>query len=358
MITKEKNLFYITIEAKQRNYTFDLNTCTAYSGKRALKSTEAIKMNLRKGWYLNLADCENNQLLYFILNNNIVPTELHVRIVSIAERLYAIGYPINNMNFNTLCKYAEFLDKNFKTFIDAWKANPDITIIEVYEKHIIIPFLAKENIVLGADELNQYGVTSYLIGIINTNSTEAIEAIKLYSYYKRNGMIDFINKFTQHNHTFTYYCDCFKNYIKKCHELNKPIYKGNSFIKEFLNISTEYETKKNEIIAKKLKEHQTEILKYENDEYIVIVPTTPEAFKDEADQQNNCVYRNYLSEVANGHTNVVFIRKKTDITKSYITCEIYKKNITQYYLKNNTYTYNENDLNFKKEYLEYLKTVL
>lgn len=278
MITKKKNLFYITSEKTNRHYTFDLNTCTAYSGKRALKSTEAIARSLTTNWYLNLKDCENNSLLYFILSNNIRPTQKNIQIVSIAERLYAIDYPIEKISFHILCTYSEFLDKHFKTFVNAWKENPNITIIEVCEDHIIAPFLTKENIVLGKDELNQYGIKGYLVDIINGKSTEDIEALKLYSYYKRSGMIDFINKFTQRTLTVTAYCNYFKDYIMKCHELNRPIYKGNSFIKEFLNISTEYEAKKNEIIAKKLKENQTEILKYENDDYIVIVPTTPEAF--------------------------------------------------------------------------------
>ena len=99
-------------------------------------------------------------------------------------------------------------------------------------------------------------------------------------------------------------------------------------------------------------------VKYENDKYITVIPTTAQDFINEGNAQHNCVggYFRYVKEQT---SYVVFIRDKKDIEHSLITCEIMKDGRIKQYLKK----YNSNELTaeeraFKEEYENYLKKIL
>jgi len=57
--------------------------------------------------------------------------------------------------------------------------------------------------------------------------------------------------------------------------------------------------------------------------------------KDEATQQNNCVYKNYSEKYASGNTDIYFMRNTTNPNKSLVTVEVYKNKIRQMYQKGN-----------------------
>jgi hypothetical protein len=88
----------------------------------------------------------------------------------------------------------------------------------------------------------------------------------------------------------------------------------------------------------------------------VVVPQTTEDFKNEALAMNNCVYNMYLRRVVDGSTNVVFIRKKSNPTKSYITCEVTNSGkIWQFYLANNErVARNSKESDFRNAYQKWL----
>lgn len=66
---------------------------------------------------------------------------------------------------------------------------------------------------------------------------------------------------------------------------------------------------------------------FEDENFTVLIPTTA----NEADYQDNCVFRLYYPRVKDCSTHVVFIRKKSDIDTPYITCEVNNcGNIIQY----------------------------
>ena len=62
--------------------------------------------------------------------------------------------------------------------------------------------------------------------------------------------------------------------------------------------------------------------RYEDENFTILIPTTADEFKKEADYQQNCVFRLYYPRVKDCSTHVVFIRKKSDINTPYITCEV------------------------------------
>lgn len=94
---------------------------------------------------------------------------------------------------------------------------------------------------------------------------------------------------------------------------------------------------------------------YENDKFTVVVPTTAEEFQTEGDNQQNCVFRQYYPEVVDHKTHIVFIRKKKEPNKSYITCEVSNSGqIIQYLCRFNHHVTDEQALNFKANYEQFL----
>lgn len=78
-------------------------------------------------------------------------------------------------------------------------------------------------------------------------------------------------------------------------------------------------------------------LYYENDEYFVRPLISAQDFHDEATQQNNCVERLYMENVARNETHIVVLRRKSNPSQSFITVEVdgCGKRVVQYLAKNN-----------------------
>jgi hypothetical protein len=94
-------------------------------------------------------------------------------------------------------------------------------------------------------------------------------------------------------------------------------------------------------------------LNFETDDYIVVVPTKCNELITEGRDQCNCV-GGYVSSVVEHQCNIVFVRKKSEIEKSYITCEIRNGEIKQFLLKFNGRIYEESDKDFRRLYQEHL----
>ena len=58
----------------------------------------------------------------------------------------------------------------------------------------------------------------------------------------------------------------------------------------------------------------------ENDNYTIVVPTEMYEFTTEGRQQNNCVSYYYHNSMSAHHDIIYFIRRKTNVKHSYITC--------------------------------------
>ena len=88
------------------------------------------------------------------------------------------------------------------------------------------------------------------------------------------------------------------------------------------------------------------------------MPTVAKEFEAEANYQQNCVYRVYYPKVLNHKTHIVFIRRKTEPEKPYITCEVNNYGqIAQYLTRFNERVKLETDelgFQFKAIYANYL----
>ncbi len=92
---------------------------------------------------------------------------------------------------------------------------------------------------------------------------------------------------------------------------------------------------------------------FEDENYVTVFPKSLSDYSDEGVQMHNCV-ASYANQVADGETNIVFIRKKENPKKSYCTVEIKRNAIQQAYLHHNTLiTEEDTDLNnFLKRWIE------
>lgn len=95
---------------------------------------------------------------------------------------------------------------------------------------------------------------------------------------------------------------------------------------------------------------------FEDENFTILIPTTADEFKKEADYQQNCVFRMYYPKVKDCETHVVFIRRKSDIDTPYITCEVSNRGgIVQYLTRFNNSVEDDDAKAFKIAYQAYLR---
>ena len=86
---------------------------------------------------------------------------------------------------------------------------------------------------------------------------------------------------------------------------------------------------------------------YEDDKYIIIPASSIESLLDESTQQQNCV-RTYSKRYSNNDVQIYFMRKKEDITKSFVTIEVQNGKIIQARTKFNELPSSDINLVLKK----------
>ena len=91
------------------------------------------------------------------------------------------------------------------------------------------------------------------------------------------------------------------------------------------------------VLCKKIKQRYNELEKnqYNNDMFFIRPAKTLNDIKDEAKQQNNCVYTNYSESYAWGDTDIYFLRELKSPKKSLVTVEVRNNKIRQKYQREN-----------------------
>lgn len=137
----------------------------------------------------------------------------------------------------------------------------------------------------------------------------------------------------------SYRAEFLLNWWVLARELNEPIFIHSSPLVELQTRKMRSTLKKNDTLTSAIKKNNDlNWLYYEDDTYLVRPLISAQDFHDEATQQNNCVERMYLEEVANGKTHIAVLRRKSAPSKSFITIEINNhKCVNQYLAKNNAY---------------------
>ena len=140
------------------------------------------------------------------------------------------------------------------------------------------------------------------------------------------------------------YGDCFSTRVNNYLMLYRAIY-GDDYSHLGDNVYTDYITLKRHSIYskfldcdKKLAERKDLIIPQieNNSEYTIITPKSVEDFRRESEQQGNCVLSHYCKRVADGETEIYFVRYKGTPNKSFITMEINNGRVTTILGKGNT----------------------
>lgn len=347
-ITKEKNILVIIGDATRRRYTFDINTGILYgcSGK-ALKSkpSEVIRFCMN--------DSPIFSALHFLLERftttQISANERWKKMLSFADTLTSLGYTTNDISIWEIHYFNEAIFDEKATLKDVLKFCKESKETEhriTYNNYITAKYEQKIS-----QALKNYDLTEMekdLINFIIRRETVNIKIPVLVSYLK------FLVPFYDNDR---YSIEKkLMSYMSMCKDLNWEPKKGD-FASLYVQVKLNWKLNQQKIESEKLEKNQPKELFFEDENFTVVIPVTSEAFKLEAEAQSNCVFRSYLPEVLKGYTNIVFIRKKSDVDNSYITCEVRDGRIVQFLGRHNNYVHDENALAFRSKYQAYLNTV-
>ena len=191
---------------------------------------------------------------------------------------------------------------------------------------------------------------SFDINIFNSLSKSQLSFMMWYDLDKRFGgfknalaIISIIDKFcliqikNYENIRYDYMVDT----LNEMYDLNwlNNINTNHSFKTNEETFKAYKDREKNRILAERLQKlnflNGLEI----NDEYVIVVPQTIEDLVVEGYKQNNCVGHYYNGSIIRGENYIYFIRNKSNVRKSYITCRFNNSEhaTVEYRHKNNEY---------------------
>ena len=361
-IVKVKNIYEFWLDGKTKPYKLDINTGVLYGLRGgAIKSTPADFNSLMSHYRTTDPLIELIYRRHTAWYDTIHPYEWaeHINILKLADKLTAINYNYSNeadMRILSDESKVQFLAENFKALVKCLAENADSDLdyfITSYAKAIW---------------LNKYKLTpteQFTEPMINwlyaNHESFTDEEIPLCAYFLSRGLWEYYEDSYHMRRRLT---DLFAM-ARFCRH---PIEKSD-FFRQFINVKRDYKRLKDlqskELFAKAYAE-QTKALQYENDDYIVVLPTCETDLITEGNKQSNCV-GGYGKQIVDGYKLVVFIRKKSNPTVPYITCDIYTGNrgtdywysgkqakINQYLIAHNCPPTDPSALEFYTEYQQYL----
>lgn len=358
-VTKEKNIITFTTD-EGKKILLDINTGYMYgtSGK-VLK-----RLNSEVGQYLRNSIVARNcplGILRVFTDSYWTYTELYenglkkeyLNCLQMLDKFNSIGYTFPCTKSVNMLKVAEF-NKYFAKFSRAFKENNELHFFEYIKTVEREEFFEKVNL----NNDNPYmteGISEYIYNHFKNYSAKQIKIIAHMLTY--GGLYDAF--FRTENVLGSYKLHSFlQHYINLCEDLDVEVNKDNP-VKHYGYVLKLYHAKKDELLNKQIEKFQSlkkDILFFEDDEFTIIIPTTSEEFKNEGINNRNCV-GSYAEQVANKRTHVVFVRRKNDINKSLVTCEVSTLgNIRQFNGFGNSYISSANPslVEFKKKYQKHL----
>lgn len=169
-----------------------------------------------------------------------------------------------------------------------------------------------------------------------------------YTYLTQNKHFEEINNFRT----------MFLDYNKKIDELKEEHLYPKNFFESYALLKIRHRAKQDEVKNVGFAQAQNKYaLRFEDENYTVFVPQTIADVHDEATQQRHCV-ASYTDHVIRGELFLVFIRKKTNPKKSYITVELNTRlDVRQTSLFANDGIRDQQDRAFLDRYQQYLRTL-
>ena len=364
IITKEKNIlsFFMEDDTTKVPYTLDINTGIFYG-----KSGKPVKGAPPRFWFEVINHRYDNNVIYFLSEAthtaDMTTLVREAKYLSLLDRAQSIGYKINNYTFVGR-EILDEVDKNFKLFTkffkEVYRQGSDESAF--YSFHKWRTEKAFNDLL---DSISDEHFTPVLRDFVTRYKDEFTQKELPYViYFLSRGLYDFCQceptsvRYGGYNNEGTL-LKTLKDYFHLCKETHTEPQKED-FYRSFINLRRTYMVNKTILDTQKLHDHYSSRpwLSFENDDCFVMIPQTKDDFLNEANQQRNCVYSMYLPNVLKGTTNVVFIRKKDNPNKSYITCEINDNGTIRQYLAfgNQSPEQDEIAAKFYRAYKNHLKT--
>lgn len=358
--TREKNIITFTDSETNRSYEFDINRGVMSNPKtgRVLNSCP-----VGFGAYLDDyygGDCvvslmgkmRNDARTYGIDTNygytlrNISKMADAVEFLIIADKIQSLGATIGDRWYGFNPVTLREVNENFKAFAKYCRTTEKPTVTDFIANGGQVCFVQRYN-------LDKYHLSDAEIKVLydHRNSIPAKD-IPYFAYYFTRGVYEFYEENAYNT------IRSIRALLKWCDALDIEPPKGDYF-RNFINIRREYAMRKKEIDARLLirrYDAQRDALSFEFGDFEVVIPSSSDDFKKEADAQRNCVYSSYLQMVLDGDTHVVFVRRKNALDKSLVTCEVRRGHIQQFLLRYN-HRVTESDiglLDFKDAYQRHL----
>ena len=342
-IEKDKNLYKFYVDGKDKPYILDVNTGIILGLRGTAVNTipPLVKKTLNELWYRQGFTATSVLRLMY---NDYRPQN-HAELYAFADKLDAIGYAASVYELSNIRPY--LADIQFKDLAKWLKENAGGYVHDYLSVRMQDIWCAKMG--LRADEHLTQPMIEWLYKNMN-DSRYHKEDIQCFAYFLSRGAWEF---FDSHG----YMRDHLRDLWSWCNMMDKPMEKSD-FYRQYINTKRAYEQRKNELLDAGIRKNQLArpALAFENDTFEVIIPTTNAELIAEGENQHNCV-GGYGQRVAEGNRYVVFIRRKSDPTKAYITCDIYTDGTINQYLTKYNYGVSADDAEaFKRAYQEHLST--
>lgn len=223
--------------------------------------------------------------------------------------------------------------------------NPDKTLIEKYKKFDFdyLRFMKKEGYLYNLDILNKFEYNFLVLKDIS----KYVPLRKFLNYEKglKNMYIyrDYLQMADKLNYSIKSKKRLFPKQLKARHdELQKK-----------LKITKDMNTQ----FACYLRYLELSTYTYDNDKYLIFPAPSVSDLTDEGIQQGNCVAYRYLNEYVNKKTEIFFIRKLNDVTKSFITLEFKDGKIIQKELPHHSKEFTREQLDFIDAWCNFRKLI-
>ena len=328
-IEKEKNVIIMTPTGKEKSYRLDVNTGVLYGLRGSAIVTippmlnDAMKLSYSKRYSIQ-------DKVEILLSNfyDILSTNSHLSFNDLSQMgiwltldkiINAVGiFPVSDISIMQL----EYINKHFTTYVKYMK---DDTILpetsypyktnrfEQWHKEFLIAEKFRLN---ECNECTRGMVNSLLSSRVATFSDEEIGLAVWFSEHQLTTFFD--------NNSYKV-SEWIIRYRQMCNDLELKMEKGN-FMMLYNAVKREYDLRKAEIDKAKMHARYATHAKaweFEDEEYMVVVPTCAEDFITEGKLQHNCV-GGYVEAVLNENRgcHVIFLRKKENPEIPVLTVEI------------------------------------
>jgi hypothetical protein len=336
-IKRNKGMIEFWVDNKTKPYILDINKGKIL-GLRG-SALQSIPLAVRNMARQSLSTAPSG-VMRLVLNNH-----MKADWYSWADRLDNIGYHTTIWELNNI--FPDLISGFFDLgkFAKWFKENPNEDLEEYMRVCRKSEWLKETG--LHADEM----LTEEMIDWIYRGfHNQPVHNVKVIAYWLTRGAWEYHNGERYHLRTrINEMCNC-------ANELGWALEKSDYF-RQYINLHRAYQQaqdKKANLLMREYQEFHRNALTFETETHTVIIPTTVEELRNEGKAQGNCV-GGYGASIVNKRLNVVFVRRKSNPNKSYITCDIDRYgHINQYLASYNDSVSNEEDMAFKRLFQNHL----